>query len=143
MSDLDIIKGGSHTDQRGAITFINDFDMQPVKRFYRIEHKDTKTVRGWRGHKIEQRWFHVLLGAFIVSLVEIDNWDQPSQNARQQTFILKSSDIAVLYIPAGYASSIRAIEKNSEMIVFGDYPIEDAKHDDYLYPSDFFTNAQV
>jgi dTDP-4-dehydrorhamnose 3,5-epimerase-like enzyme len=135
-----IISGNHHDDIRGEVSFVNDFDMAQVKRFYRIRHFDTKTVRGWRAHKIEQRWFHVFSGSFIVNLVKIDNWDKPSPNVKQNKFILKATDISVLHIPVGYASSLQAVDENSEMIVFADYPIENAKYDDYLYPSDFFTD---
>lgn len=139
---LKIIKGEKHIDQRGELSFVNDFDMSEVKRFYRIKNYDIDTIRGWRGHKIEQRWFHVLKGAFIVNLVEIDNWDAPSQHLKQATFKLDAKDMVVLHMPVGYASSIKAIENDSEMIVFGDYSIEHAPMDDYLFPVNYFKSSQ-
>lgn len=138
---VEIISGGHHVDSRGEVSFINDFDMSQVKRFYRIKHFDVETVRGWRAHKIEQRWFHVFSGSFMVSLVKIDNWEKPSPNLEQHKFILKATDISVLHIPVGYASNLQAIDENSEMIVFADYPIENAENDNYLYPSDFFIGS--
>lgn len=136
--DLEIIKGGSYTDYRGTITFINDFDMQLVKRFYRIKHHDITTVRGWRGHQIEQRWFHVSSGAFEVKLIKINDWETPSQDLKQKVMVLRANENAVLHIPAGYVSAIKAIEVNSELIVFADYAIDHAKNDDYLFPIDYF-----
>lgn len=138
--DLEIINGGSHTDERGTITFVNDFDMQLVKRFYRIKHYDTSIVRGWRGHKIEQRWFHVSTGAFEVRFIKIDNWKSPSQDLKREIMVLRADENAVLHIPAGYASAIKAVEVNSEIIVFADYAIDHAKHDDYLFPIDYFSD---
>ena len=136
--DLEIINGGSYADERGTITFINDFDMQLVKRFYRIKHHDTSIVRGWRGHKIEQRWFHVSTGTFQVKLIKIDNWKNPGKDLKIEVMVLSADENAVLYIPAGYASAIQSIEVNSELIVFADYAIDHAKHDDYLFPIDYF-----
>jgi len=138
LQKVKVISGGHHVDARGEVTFVNEFDMSQVKRFYRIKHFDTETIRGWRAHKIEQRWFHVFNGTFMVKLVKIDNWENPSSNLDQHKFILKATDISVFHIPVGYASSLQAMEENSEMIVFADYPIEHAKNDDYLFPSDYF-----
>lgn len=139
MSDgLKIINGGIHTDERGTITFINDFDMQLVKRFYRIKHYDIHTTRGWRGHRIEQRWFHVNIGAFRIKLIAIDDWNSPDPTLRQKEIMLRAEENSVLHIPAGYASAIQATVANSEITVFADYGIDHAQHDDYLFPTDYF-----
>jgi len=141
IKQADIVFGNHHVDLRGEVTFVNDFNMSQVKRFYRIKHFDIETIRGWRAHKIEQRWFHVFSGAFSVSLVKIDNWEKPSPELDQQKYVLKSTDISVLHIPAGYASSLQAINENSEMIVFADYLIENAENDNYLYPTNYFIGS--
>jgi dTDP-4-dehydrorhamnose 3,5-epimerase-like enzyme len=138
MNEVNVIVGGSHSDQRGTICFFNDFDMTEVKRFYRIKHHDTTIIRGWRGHKIEQRWFQVCRGAFEINLIEIDNWEMPNPSLQSRKMILRADEDSVLHIPAGFATSLKAVSANSEMIVFGDYAIEYAKNDDYLFPLDYF-----
>jgi WxcM-like, C-terminal. len=70
MSNPVIISGNKHQDERGILSFINDFDMEPVKRFYTIFHHDTTVVRAWQGHQVEQKWFVVLEGAFDIALVK-------------------------------------------------------------------------
>lgn len=135
-----IIEGGSHTDQRGTITFLNEFDMSQVKRFYIIQHPNTETVRGWRAHKIEQRWFHVTDGSFLIRLVKIDDFSSPSVDLSVTEFELSSKSTEVLHVPVGYASSIQAIEPESKLVVFADYGIENATTDDYIYPVDYFKN---
>jgi dTDP-4-dehydrorhamnose 3,5-epimerase-like enzyme len=130
-----IIEGGSHTDQRGTIAFCNDFDMSEVKRFYKITHP---VIRGWRAHKIEQRWFHVVAGAFEIKLVKIDDFNEPDKHVPQKIFTLTSSKSTVLHTPVGFASSLRAIEPNSTLLVFADSGVEDIKNDDYLFPTDYF-----
>lgn len=135
-----LIKGGSHTDERGTISFMNDFDMAEVKRFYCIKHHDTLTIRGWRGHQIEQRWFWVAKGAFEVSLVKIDNWEKPDPLLPQNHFKLMAEENSVLHIPAGYASCLQAIVADSEMIIFADYGIDHARNDDYLFSPNYFLN---
>ena len=137
---LDYIKGGIAKDNRGQIRFVNDFDMSLVKRFYIIKNSDTELIRGWRAHRIEQRWFYVLSGSFAIDIVKIDNWDQTSQDLPLTKEVLKAEDGRVLHLSAGYATAFQALEPNSELLVFADYGIEHAKHDDYTYPLDYFKN---
>jgi dTDP-4-dehydrorhamnose 3,5-epimerase len=138
---LKIIKGGSHADARGAISFVNDFAMDDVKRFYIIKHPDTTIIRGWRAHKIEQRWFYVSGGSFRIKAVKIDNWENPGKGLEQSVFDLDSRDNNVLHVPAGYATSLQALEENSEVIVFADHGVEHTtQKDNYLYPIDYFIN---
>lgn len=134
------ISGGRHSDDRGTIFFFNDFDMSPIKRFYRIKHTDTSVIRAWRGHKIEQRWFYACRGAFEIKLIKIDNFEQPSSSLKPESLILDAREDAVLHVPAGFASSLQALDKDSELMVFADYGIEHATMDDYLYPPDYFNN---
>jgi len=133
-----IIRGVSISDQRGTVAFINDFNMQPIKRFYSINHLDINIVRAWRLHRIEQRWFHVVKGEFLIRLVNIDDWVSPSKNLPIIEFLLTEKNNEVLHIPAGFGSSIQATEESSIMIVFADYGIENAQFDNYLFPSDYF-----
>lgn len=135
-----IILGGRATDHRGTIRFVNDFDMSQVKRFYIIENSDTETIRGWRAHRIEQRWFHVLQGEFRVGLVEIDDWRKPSPNLPIAYYNLSANNMEVFHIPVGYGISIQATEIHSKMIIFGDQGMENAELDDYLFPIDYFEN---
>ncbi|KQS37797.1 WxcM-like domain-containing protein [Pedobacter sp. Leaf194] len=137
-NQVDCIKGGTHSDHRGTLSFVNDFDMSQVKRFYRIRHNDTAFIRGWRAHRIEQRWFHVIEGGFKINLVQIDDWTKPSPALSQQEFVLQAADNVVLHVPKGYASAICAIKADSEVMVFADYSIEHAKNDDILFPIDYF-----
>ncbi len=73
-----LIKGNSHADDRGVLHFNNDFNAFGVKRIYTIQNRDTEFVRGWQGHKIEQRWFSVVQGSFKIFLIAIDDWNAPS-----------------------------------------------------------------
>ena len=97
--EVSLIHGGQHTDERGTVSFVNDFDMAPVKRFYIIEHPDTTIARAWQAHKKEQKWFYVVAGSFKVVLVKPDDWEKPSENDMVQEFILKSGMNQVLHIP--------------------------------------------
>jgi dTDP-4-dehydrorhamnose 3,5-epimerase-like enzyme len=130
---LILIKGGRHTDDRGTLSFFNDFDMAPVKRFYVIEHPDTTIVRAWQGHKIEQKWFYVITGSFKINVVKPANWERPSENIIVKEFILGSDTNQVLHIPGGYANGFKALEAHSKLIVFSDLSTADAGKDDFRF----------
>lgn len=137
---FDFIQGGIAKDQRGQIRFANDFDMSLVKRFYIIKNSDTDLVRGWRAHRIEQRWFYVLSGSFSIDIVEVDNWESTSIDLPVRREILKAEKHTVFHLSAGYATAFQALEADSELLVFSDYPIENAVNDDYTYSLDYFVN---
>ena len=140
-NELKIIKGGVSQDHRGQIRFVNDFDMTLVKRFYIIKNADIELIRGWRAHRIEQRWFYVLSGSFSIDLVKIDSWKDTSRSLPVKNMVLQSSALKILHIPAGYGTAFQALESNSELLVFADYGIENAVLDDYTYPLDYFLNV--
>lgn len=134
------IIGGVAADHRGQIKFVNDFDMTQVKRFYIIKNTDTELIRGWRAHRMEQRWFYVLSGAFALDLVQIDNWENASPDLPIEKRILNADQQQVLHVPVGYGTAFQAMEPESELLVFADYGIENAKNDDYTWPIDYFKN---
>ncbi|WP_185218500.1 WxcM-like domain-containing protein [Sphingobacterium mizutaii] len=139
---IENIQGGIAKDHRGQIRFVNDFDMSEVKRFYIIKNTDLELIRGWRAHRIEQRWFYVLSGSFKIDIVEIDNWEQASKDLAVKTEIVKSADNKVLHLTSGYGTAFQAIEEGSELLVFSDFGIENAPMDDYTYPLDYFVNKK-
>ncbi|WP_246172580.1 WxcM-like domain-containing protein [Sphingobacterium hotanense] len=136
-----IIKGGASRDERGQIRFVNDFDTSETKRFYLIKNSDQEMTRGWRGHKIEQRWFFAVTGAFRVWLVKIDNWVSPNKNLPMEQVLLSSTDDCVLYVPPGYATALEVIEPESELLVFADHHLKHAVVDDYTFSLDYFIKS--
>ena len=136
-----IILGGIAKDHRGQIRFVNDFDMSLVKRFYIIKNQDTELIRGWRAHRMEQRWFYVVSGSFELSLVKIDDWGSPSKTLEIEKLNIKADDQQVVHVPVGFGTAFKALEAGSELLVFADYGIENAKNDDYTWPVDYFVNA--
>jgi len=136
--EISTITGGLAEDHRGQIRFVNDFDMTQVKRFYIIKNKDTELIRGWRAHRIEQRWFYVLSGAFSVDLVRIDDWENTSPELPMEKRILRALDKQVLHVPVGYGTAFQALEPESELLVFADYGIDHTPNDDHTWPLDYF-----
>ena len=132
-----IITGGSHSDTRGTFRFNNSFDATAIKRIYLIENNETTFVRGWQGHRIEQRWFSVLKGSFKIELIAIDNWEHPSIDLKSLSFIVHAESLDVLLVPKGYVSSIQALEKGAKLLVMSDY-LFGAIQDEYRFEIDYF-----
>jgi len=45
--DVNLISGGLHVDERGVVSFVNDFDFKGVDRFYTIRAHQTGKSRDW------------------------------------------------------------------------------------------------
>lgn len=120
---IEIIKGGVYEDFRGSIKFCNDFNMKNISRFYIISHKNIKVVRAWQGHKIEHKYFYVIKGSFLIGGVKIDDWNNPSGKLEPEIFRIKSDDNLVLSIPPGYANGLKALENDSQVMVFSSHNI--------------------
>ncbi|MFC2148542.1 hypothetical protein ACFLR9_08250 [Bacteroidota bacterium] len=131
-----LIHGENFTDKRGTLNFFNAFDMTAVVRFYEITPNDTNTIRAWQGHKDEKKWFYCIAGAFGVNLIKLDNFDNPSNLLKSKNYILKENDPCVLEISGGFATGFKALEKNSKLLVFSNFNLEESKNDDFRYPID-------
>lgn len=132
-----ILKGNRHEDERGIITYNNDFDASKIKRIYTIENHSTEFIRGWQGHKVEQRWFACIKGSFEVSVIVVDNFENPSKELTIQKYLLKDDVLTYLHIPAGCITAIRANEYESKLLVLGDYGLGEII-DEYRYSLDYF-----
>ena len=133
-----LISGNCHQDERGQLFYNNDFDTTCIRRMYVIENQSVDFVRAWQGHKVEQRWFSAIQGCFKIQLIAIDNWEKPTQNLSRLEYILKSATLDVLHIPAGYVSSIQAVEEKSKLVVMSDYHLGEI-NDEFRYTTDDFT----
>jgi dTDP-4-dehydrorhamnose 3,5-epimerase-like enzyme len=132
-----IIKGNCYSDERGFLFYNNDFDSIAIKRIYIIENQSIDFIRGWQGHKIEQRWFSCVSGKFKIELIQIDDWDSPSKSLTINSFLIDSEKLDVLYAPSGYVSSIQSVELNSKLLVMADYLLGEIK-DEYRFDIDYF-----
>jgi dTDP-4-dehydrorhamnose 3,5-epimerase-like enzyme len=132
-----ITAGNSYSDSRGTLFFNNDFDASAIKRIYTIENSRTNFIRGWQGHKIEQRWFVSIKGSFRIQLLAIDNWDSPSRDLEIFTFVVNDKNQDILHIPRGYVSSIQSLEEGSRLLVMADYRFGEIQ-DEYRFEVDYF-----
>lgn len=134
-----IQKGKLHTDERGTIGFNNEFDASQVKRIYTIENHSTEFIRGWQGHKLEQRWFASMAGRFRITVLKVDNFEKPSVDIEKQIFELSSESLDFLHVPAGCLTAIQALDEKAKLLVMADYLLGELK-DEYRFPIDYFSN---
>ena len=137
-----IIQGGIHSDKRGVLRFVNDFLMDDIVRFYIIHHYNTKLIRAWQAHKIEKKYFYVLKGSFVVAYIALDDFDKPDMNKNADYTVLTDRESKVLFIPEGYANGLKALEPDSEIMVFSTLTVDKSRKDDYRFPADWWFDWQ-
>ena len=136
-----IFIGNKHEDERGIITYNNEFDASKIKRIYTIENHSTDIFRGWQGHQIEQRWFAVMSGSFEISVILLDDFLNPNPNLEVHKFLIKNDVLSYLHIPAGRITAIKSIEQNSKLLVLADYALGEL-NDEYRFPIDYFNKLK-
>lgn len=132
-----LLQGKAHQDDRGIITFNNEFDASEIKRIYTIENHSLDFIRGWQGHKIEQRWFACMKGSFEVSVIEVDNFTNPSKDLTIQKYLLTDEVLTYLHIPAGWITAIQSKTEDSKLLVLADYGLGEI-NDEYRFNLNYF-----
>ena len=138
MRDVRLIQGGVAVDDRGCLTFANDFNFYGVKRFYQVQNFSTSTIRAFHGHLKEAKYVYVAKGSAIVAAVELDDVKSPSKNKKVNRFILSDKKPQVLFIPPKYANGFRPLEEDTRILFFSTSSLEESKGDDYRFPVDYW-----
>ena len=125
-----IIKGEVFTDHRGDLFSCNNFDMSMVKRMYIIDNIDNSYVRGWKGHKIETRWFFASKGRVTINTVSISDLENKELSSKK-AFVLCEENLDILTVPPGFATSIKQYSNGDKICVFADFKL-DATNDEDL-----------
>ncbi|MFH6999055.1 hypothetical protein ACHRVZ_14045 [Flavobacterium sp. FlaQc-57] len=133
-----IIQGGNFSDNRGTISYVNDFSFANIERFYIISNSDENPIRAWQGHKLDSKNFYCLSGSFEIYFIKIDNWENPSKDLIIETVLVSALDSKIVHIPAGYANAIKSLEKDSKLISFSTLPLANVSEDDVRYPLDYW-----
>ncbi len=128
-----VIEGGLAVDDRGSLSFVNDFAFDAVKRGYIVRYHARGFVRAWHGHREEGKFVMAITGAALVCCVEIDDWDHPSQDAFVHRFTLSADRPAVLEIPPGYANGFMSLTDDSRLMFFSTSGMDESVADDYRF----------
>lgn len=135
-----IIQGNLFSDDRGSLSFANDFSLKSIVRFYEITPKDTTIIRAWQAHKKESKWFYCTQGAFKVNLIKLDSFENPSDDLTVISYELNANNPQVLYIPGGYANGFKSLCQESKLMVYSDFDLEASKLDDFRFESNKWIN---
>ena len=124
-----VLEGGVAVDDRGQLSFVNDFDFKDVKRFYRGENHEQGFIRAWHGHEKEGKYVFVPNGAILIGCVNLETEEI-------DRFVLSSSKPQVLYIPPGYANGFMNLQNNTKVMFFSTSTLEDSLGDDIRFEWD-------
>jgi dTDP-4-dehydrorhamnose 3,5-epimerase len=124
---LELIQGGLAVDDRGIISFVNDFRFFNIKRFYVLENHDVQRLRGWKGHRKEAKYFFAVCGTVLVAAVNLESNEFGK-------VVLSSRKPAILYVPPGHANGIKALTDDAKLIVFSTLTLEESLEDETRFP---------
>ncbi len=124
-----LISGDLVFDQRGVVRFVNDFDFKNVKRFYQIENHRRGFIRGWHGHKTEQKYVYVARGSAFVGVVNL-------HTEEVEKFVLAAEKPRILWIPPNHANGFMTLEEDTIVIFFSSLSLEESEKDDIRFPYD-------
>ncbi len=133
MADPVLYSGDIAIDDRGEVSFVNDFDFSGVKRFYTVHNHRQGFIRAWHAHRREAKYVTVVAGAALVGAVQIDDWDRPSRELPVKRFVISASKPRVLYIPAGYANGFMSLSPDAHLMFFSTSSLQDSLGDDVRY----------
>jgi dTDP-4-dehydrorhamnose 3,5-epimerase-like enzyme len=136
---MHIIKGDISIDDRGSVSYVNDFDFKNVKRFYIVENHQVGFIRAWHAHKLEAKYVQVVSGSAMIAGVKIDgNWENPSKNLEISKFVLSEKKPSILFIPAGYANGFKTLTPQTKIIFYSTSKLDDSLNDDYRFKFDYW-----
>ena len=138
-----LIEGGLSVDDRGEVGFVNEFDMQSVRRFYTVCNHKVGLVRAWHAHKKEKKFVTVVNGVAIVAAVCIDNWQNPSKDLHVHRYVLSAKKPTVLFIPKGYANGFMTLTEDTKLIFFSTATLEESEGDDIRYEADYWNPWEI
>ena len=138
-----LIQGGLAADDRGEVSFVNEFTFAGIKRFYVVSNHRTGFVRAWHGHKHEEKYITVVSGAAVVCAVKIDNWEHPSKKSEVHRYVLSAAKPGILYIPMGYANGFMTLTSDAKLVFFSTASVEESMKDDIRFESRYWDPWQV
>ncbi len=128
-----LMQGSVAYDDRGSVSFVNEFDFRGVKRSYIVRNHREGFVRAWHGHRREAKYVSVVSGAALVAAVQIDDWDEPSPDLFVHRYVLAAARPAVLYIPAGYANGFMSLTADAQLVFYSTSTVDESRGDDVRF----------
>jgi dTDP-4-dehydrorhamnose 3,5-epimerase len=141
--NIKLIEGNLAVDDRGTVSFVNDFNFSGVKRSYMVTNHRASFIRAWHAHKREAKYVTVTRGSAIIGAVKIDNWEKPAKDSPVSRYILSALKPSVLYIPAGYANGFMSLTEDATLVFYSTSTLEESRGDDIRYDARYWDIWQV
>lgn len=138
-----LIVGGTATDDRGTLSFINDFDPSSCRRCYIVTNHTAGFVRAWHAHRRESKYVTVLRGAAVVGAVHIEDWEHLDPKSKVHRYVLSERSPAILYIPPGYANGAMSLTSDTMLQYFSTSTLDESKGDDIRIDARFWNPWSV
>jgi dTDP-4-dehydrorhamnose 3,5-epimerase len=71
----------------------------------------------------------------VVAWVKIDDFENPSRNLTPEYQIISESSSEIISIPKGYANGLKALEPDSEILIFSNMSAEESLNDIIRFPA--------
>jgi dTDP-4-dehydrorhamnose 3,5-epimerase len=133
-----LLSGDVSVDDRGSVSFVNDFDFTGVKRFYVVSNHRSGLVRAWHAHRREAKYVTVLTGAAVVGAVRIDVWERPGRQVPVVRHVISAVKPRVFYIPAGYANGFMSLTDDTRVVFFSTASLAESLGDDIRYDARYW-----
>lgn len=133
-----IIECGKAVDDRGSLTFCNDFSFSSkIKRFYQVENNTVDVIRAIHGHLREAKYVRVVKGSMLIVLTRlISPTEIETTPDKVKKYILSSDKPSILYIPPGYANGFRFLKEDTTAIFYSTSTLKESSEDDFRFPWD-------
>jgi dTDP-4-dehydrorhamnose 3,5-epimerase-like enzyme len=126
---LRLIEGGVASDERGTVSFVNDFNFEQVKRFYIVKNIARGFIRAWHGHRTAGKYVYVVTGSALVGAVNLDTGETSKYN-------LDAAEPKILYIPPGFANGFQSMTEDTQVMFFSTDTLEEGRSDSIRFPYD-------
>lgn len=140
---MNIITGQTSTDDRGRVTFINDFNPSDlgIKRMYMVENHMQGFIRAWHGHLKEDKYVTVVKGAALIKAIQLNDFSNrnPYMLNREHyedahiSCVISENEPKVLHIPKGYANGFMTLTPDTKVLFYSTSSLEESKGDDFRF----------
>ena len=135
MKEPTILNGGLAVDDRGSVSFVNDFNFKNVKRFYQVQNHRRGFIRAWHGHKKEGKYVYVAAGTALVGAVPMPE-TEVDKDTVPETFVISAKCPKILYIPPNYANGFLNLEDKTIIQFFSTSTLDESLGDDIRFEYD-------
>jgi dTDP-4-dehydrorhamnose 3,5-epimerase-like enzyme len=90
------------------------------------------------GTSIRKKYFYPISGTFVIAWVKIDDFENPSLDLPCEHQIVSAEKSEIVFLPKGYANGIKALEANSELMIFSDMCLSESVNEKIRYPPNWW-----